>query len=44
MRSGAGALTATVIALAFRMYTPLTCYLLAVILVSGACTLFTVKT
>jgi len=33
--AGAGALTATVIALAFRMHTPLTFYLLAVILVSG---------
>ena len=33
---GAGALTATVVALTFRMHTPLTWYLLAVILVSGA--------
>ena len=33
--TGAGALTATVISLAFRMHTPLTLYLLAVILVSG---------
>jgi len=33
---GAGALTATVVALAFRMHTPLTWYLLTVILVSGA--------
>ena len=32
---GAGALTATVIALSFRMHTPLTFYLLAVILASG---------
>ena len=33
--TGAGALTATVIALAFRMHTPLTFYLLAVIILSG---------
>jgi hypothetical protein len=32
---GAGALTATVVALAFRMHTPLTWHLLTVILVSG---------
>ena len=33
--TGAGALTATVIALAFRMHTPLTFYLLAAVIVSG---------
>lgn len=33
---GAGALTATVVSLTFRMHIPLTWYLLAVILVSGA--------
>lgn len=32
---GAGALTATVFSLSFKMYTPLTLYLLAVILASG---------